>query len=135
MISVQPDRYSILLNQFPPRPIKSEEGFWAMQAVIDRLLDAPELSDDEQDYLDVLATLVQGYEDNHVSIPDLSGVDLLKALISEFGLKQKDLVVIFKTESIVSAILHGQRALTVEHIEQLAKFFKISPAAFFPRST
>ncbi len=134
MISAQSDRYRLLLNQFPPRPIKSEAGFWAMQAVIDRLLDRPERSEDEQDYLDLLATLVEDYEDKHVPMPDLSGVALLKALISELGLKQKDLVVVFKTESIVSAVLHGQRGLTVEHIEQLAKFFHISPAAFFSRS-
>lgn len=69
-----------------------------------------------------------------MSIPDLSGIDLLRALMDEFGLKQKDLVLIFKTESIVSVILNGQRNFTVEHIEKLADFFHISPAAFFPRA-
>jgi HTH-type transcriptional regulator/antitoxin HigA len=52
-------------------------------------------------------------------------------LLDEFGLRQKDLVPIFKTESIVSAVLNGQRQLTANHIRQLAEFFHISPAAFF----
>jgi HTH-type transcriptional regulator / antitoxin HigA len=56
----------------------------------------------------------------------------LKALIAERKLRQKDLVPIFKTESIVSDILHQKRQLTVRHIQQLAEFFQISPAAFFP---
>lgn len=46
----------------------------------------------------------------------------------------KDLVPIFKTESIVSDILKKRRKLTTRHIEELAKFFHISPAAFFPIS-
>jgi HTH-type transcriptional regulator/antitoxin HigA len=58
--------------------------------------------------------------------------DWLKALLVEFGLRQKDLVPIFKTESIVSEVLNGRRNLTVEHIQQLAVFFHISPAVFFP---
>jgi HTH-type transcriptional regulator/antitoxin HigA len=124
--------YLQLLKQFPPRPIKSEADLEAVQTVIDGLLDAEQLTADQQDYLDVLGTLVQAYEDQQVPIPDLYGVDLLKALIAEFGFRQKDLVPIFKTESIVSAVLNGQRNLTVAHIEKLGQFFHISPAAFFP---
>lgn len=54
--------------------------------------------------------------------------------MTELGLKQKDLVPLFKTESIVSSILSGQRKFTVEHIEKLAEFFKVSPSVFFKRS-
>jgi HTH-type transcriptional regulator / antitoxin HigA len=77
-----------------------------------------------------LGLLVHEYEEKHVLIPDLQGVELLKALIQELDLKQKDLVPIFKTESIVSAVLSGQRRFTVEHIEKLAVFFHVSPALF-----
>ncbi|MEH1795280.1 helix-turn-helix domain-containing protein [Nostoc sp.] len=56
---------------------------------------------------------------------------MLQALIAEFDLRQKDLIPIFKTESIVSEVLSGQRKLTVRHIAGLAEFFRISPAAFF----
>jgi HTH-type transcriptional regulator/antitoxin HigA len=79
----------------------------------------------------LLGILIHDYEERHVSISDLFGVELLKALIDELGLKQKDLVPIFKTESIVSAILSGKRKFTVDYIEKLAEFFQISPSAFF----
>ena len=123
--------YIELLTSFPPRPITSEEDLIATQKVIDSLIDKGELTPDEQDYLNVLGTLVHEYEEKHKPIPDISGVELLKALIAELGLRQKDLVPIFKTESIVSEVLSGQRNLTVNHIRQLAEFFHISPAAFF----
>jgi HTH-type transcriptional regulator/antitoxin HigA len=124
--------YSDLLNNFPPRPIKSEEQLAKTQAVIDALLDRPELTPDEQDYLNLLGTLVYEYEEAHYPIPDIHGVELLRVLIEERNLRQKDLLGVFKTESIVSAVLSGQRNLTVSHIQRLAKFFQVSPAAFFP---
>lgn len=124
--------YIELLKTFPPRPIASEEELVATQNVIDSLIDRSELTADEQDYLNVLGTLVYEYEQiHHEPIPDIHGVELIKALLDELGLRQKDLVPIFKTESIVSAILNGQRQLTANHIRKLAEFFHISPTAFF----
>jgi len=123
--------YIELLTTFPPRPINSEEELLATQNVIDSLIDRGTLTADEQDYLNVLGSLVYEYEQKHEQIPDLNGVELLKTLLDEFGLQQQDLVPIFKTESIVSAVLNSQCQLTASHIHQLAEFFQISPAAFF----
>ncbi|WP_299491618.1 transcriptional regulator [Acaryochloris sp. IP29b_bin.137] len=124
-------KYLELLSQFPPQPITTSEDLDATQAVIDSLLDRAALTPEEQAYLNVLGTLVWEYEEQNVFIPSLCGVELLKALIAEFQLKQKDLVPIFKTESIVSDVLHSKRKLTVEHIQKLGEFFNISPAVFF----
>lgn len=121
-----------ILKKFLLRPIKSEAEKQVVQEVIDNLLDG-EITLEKQDYLDVLEILVYEYEEKSLSIPDLSGVELLKALIDEFDLKQKDLIPIFKTESIVSEILNKKRSFTVEHIEKLADFFHVSPAVFFPQ--
>ncbi|WP_377476725.1 MAG: transcriptional regulator [Microcoleus anatoxicus] len=124
--------YIELLKTFPPRPITTEEELTATQEAIDSLLDKGELTPDEHDYLHVLGTLVYEYEQTLEAIPDIYGIELLKALIEEFELRQKDLVPIFKTESIVSDILHEKRQLTTEHIQKLAEFFSVSPAVFFP---
>ncbi len=135
MLINQSDRYIELLIQFPPRTIDSEAALKATQLVVDRLLDAKSLTVEERDYLNLLGMLIYEYEQKHVPISDLKGVELLKALIEELDLKQKDLVPIFKTESIVSAVLNGQRQFTVEHIEKLAALFHVSPAVFFTECT
>lgn len=126
--------YIDLLAEFPPRPIHSDSELEAVQTVIDELIDRGKLNSDEEDYLSLLGTLVHQYEEIHHPIPDIYGVELIEALLEEFDLKQKDLVPIFKTESIVSAVLNGHRKLMTEHIEKLANFFHVSPAAFFPSS-
>lgn len=128
------EKYIDLVNEFPPRPIRSEEDFIAVQKVVDALLDAGQLSADRREYLNLLGMIIHEYEEKTVEIPDIYGIELLYSLIEEWGLKQKELVPIFKTESIASAVLNGHRQLTVEHIEKLSEFFHVSPAAFFPRS-
>lgn len=57
------DQYLQLLIKFPPRPIKSEEDFEQIQAIIDSLIDQENLTIEEQDYLNVLGSLVRDYED------------------------------------------------------------------------
>jgi HTH-type transcriptional regulator / antitoxin HigA len=128
------EKYIDLVNEFPPRPIRSEEDFVAVQKVVDALLDAGQLSADRREYLNLLGMIIHEYEDKTVEISDIHGIELLHTLIEEWGLKQKELVPIFKTESIASAVLNGHRQLTVEHIGKLSEFFHISPAVFFPRS-
>jgi HTH-type transcriptional regulator / antitoxin HigA len=125
-----------LLTSFPPRPIKSEDDFEKTQAVIYDLLDKKELTEEEKDYLNLLGMVIYEYEEQQEDlVPDIYGVELLKVLVDQVGLKQKDLVPIFKTESIVSDVLKGKRKLTVEHIQKLGSFFNVSPAVFFPIDT
>lgn len=124
--------YTNLLISFPPRPIKSEEDLEKTQVIVNSLLDKGKLTEEEEDYLFVLGMLIHEYEEKQDLVPDIYGVELLKVLIEEENLKQKDLVAIFKTESIVSDVLKGKRKLTVEHIQKLGEFFNVSPAVFFP---
>lgn len=126
------DKYIQLLQKFPPRTITNDEELETTQLVIDELLDRPSLSSEESDYLNVLGTLVYDYEQKNEPIPDIYGVELLKVLLSERQLRQKDLVPVFKTESIVSDILNEKRQLTLRHVRELARFFNLSPAVFLP---
>ena len=126
-----PSGYLSLIAAFPPRPITSEEELDTTQKVIDSLLDRDTLTDDERDYLHLLALLVSEYEEIHYPIEDIFGIPLLKALIEDWNLQEKDLIPIFQTEATVSAVLNGKQELTLRNIEQLAEFFHIAPACFF----
>lgn len=125
--------YKELMLDFLPRPINNEADFEAVQAEVDRLIDKGELSPDEQDYLDLLGTLILEYEERveDTAEYELRGIALVKGLMELHGLKQKDLVPIFKTKSIVSAVLNGKRGLTVGQIDGLALFFHLPHGLFF----
>lgn len=130
--TISPTYEELLLN-FLPRPVKSEADYEAVQQEIDQLIDKDELSVDEQDYLDLLGTLIMEYEERTEEKADyeLHGVELVKGLLELHDLKQQDLVHIFKTKSIVSAVLNGKRQLTAEHINKLAAYFHLPHELFF----
>lgn len=125
--------YPQLLQTYVPRPIVTEADYATTVAQMNELLDRDELTVDEQDFLTLLGTIVAAYEDD--VYPDemfaLHGLELIKGLMELHELKQKDLVSIFKTKSIVSAVLSGKRQLTVAHIDKLAKQFNVPHELFF----
>jgi len=51
--------------------------------------------------------------------------------MDQHSLRQKDLVDVFGTPSIVSEILSGKRELNKEHIKRLSERFHVSPELFF----
>ena len=134
MLTTEPDRYLELLINYPPRPIKTKEQCREVQAQIDRLLDSKTINLEQQEYLNLLGTLVREYEDKHIVMPDLSGVELLKVLMDELDLQPEDLTSIFGTGSILTDVLNGDCRLTIEHIEQLADRFNVSPSIFLSNS-
>ena len=50
-------------------------------AMVDSLGDRKNLADDENDYLLVLSSLIENYEDDHYPIPEISGLPMLKSLL------------------------------------------------------
>ena len=114
-----------------PAPITSEHQHDEYVSVLDKLTAKDHPTDDEEKYAEVLLTLIEAYEEEHHAIPDASPIEVLRALMDANNLRQRDLVSIFGTESIVSEVLHKKRGLNKSHIEKLSKRFHVSPAVFF----
>jgi HTH-type transcriptional regulator / antitoxin HigA len=132
MIEV-PEKYA--LEASSPAPITSERQHEKYLSVLDKLASKEHPTNDEEKYAAVLMTLIEAYEEEHHSIPDAAPVEVLRTLMDANSLRQKDLIPIFGSESIVSEVLHKKRALNKTHIEKLSKRFHVSPAVFFPRTT
>jgi HTH-type transcriptional regulator/antitoxin HigA len=126
------DKYLEFLKQYPPRPIHNEEDLEMMQEVINRLLDKPQLTAEEREYLNVLGALIYEYEENQEPIPDIYGLELLKFILEERNLQKQDLLSIFESKSTLDDILDGLQELTPIYIQKLANFLNISPDLFFP---
>ena len=127
------DKYLELLKQYPPRPIHNEEDLEMMQEVINRLLDKPQLTVEEREYLNVLGSLIYEYEENQEPIPDIYGIELLKFILEERNLQKQDLLSIFESKSALDDIFDGLQELTPIYIQKLANFLNISPALFSPK--
>lgn len=86
----------------------------------------------EKEAIELLTLLIERYEEEHYPIPDASPVEVLRFLIEQNGLSQRDLIPELGNEATVSLVLSGKRPLTRDHIEKLSQRFNVSPAVFFP---
>jgi HTH-type transcriptional regulator/antitoxin HigA len=128
MIAVS-EKYSLVVGS--PTPITSERQHDEYLSVLDKLASRENPTSEEEKYASVLMTLIEDYEGKQHAISEASPLEVLRALIDANNLRQKDLVPIFGSESIVSEVLNGKREINKRHIEKLSKRFRVSPVVFF----
>jgi HTH-type transcriptional regulator/antitoxin HigA len=100
------------------KPIKNELDYQNALEEISILFNAnPNTS--EGDKLEILATLVQAYEEEHYPLDLPDAVDALNYWMESRGLERKDLEVYIGTRARISEILNRKRELTLTMIRKL----------------
>lgn len=114
-------------------PIRTEADYDAAVAEIERLWGA-EPGTDDGDKLDILATLVEKYENEHwpIDTARVDPIDMLNYLINEGGHTQAELAELLGSRSRASEILNRRRALTVVMIFRISEAWKV-PAELLVR--
>ena len=133
--NVDSTKYGMLLMQTLPAVISSDEELERMTAEVDRLMtkgikQGDFLSPEEEKLLDLLAVLIESYEDEHYPMPEATPNEVLKFLMEDRELKQKDLVHIFGSTGITSEVVNGKRSISKAQAKKLAEFFKVSVELF-----
>jgi HTH-type transcriptional regulator/antitoxin HigA len=112
-------------------PIRDEAHYQRMTAMLEALLD--ETTGDENHpamgLVDIVGDLIEDFETEHHPLPDVTGVQALKFLIEQHGIKQCDLHEI-GSQGVVSEILAGKRELNIRQVRALSERFGVSPATF-----
>lgn len=116
----------------PLLTIRSEEEYEQAVERMNQLIDEVGTVETHPLYelLDTLGTLVHACEEEHYRMPAVSGVDALRYLMDEHGLKQSELPEV-GSQGIVSEVLNGKRTLNVRQIQALSDRFGVSPSVFF----
>lgn len=124
--------YGKLVSEVQPQVVHDEalnERFIGQLKGLDARWD--ELSKNEKKLHELLLLIIQDFEKRTYKIRAATPIEVIEELMEANDLRNKDLVGIFATESVVSEVLSGKRKLTVEHIKRLAERFDVSPAVFF----
>ena len=77
----------------------------------------------------IVGGLIAHYEAEQHPLPETTGVQALKFLLEQHGLKQSDLPEI-GSQGVVSEILTGKRELNIRQVRALGERFGVSPASF-----
>lgn len=103
------------------RPIRTEADYeWALAEIAPYFDTQPAPGTPEADRFDVLADLIEAYEDRHHPIPAAEPIELLRAHMENTGRTQADLAALFGSRPRASEVLNKRRALTVDMIHKLS---------------
>jgi HTH-type transcriptional regulator/antitoxin HigA len=116
-------------------PIRNDEDLARAYARIDELW-AVEPGTAEADELEVIATLVEAYEDAHSTLLPGDPVAVLRYKLDELGISQRELGRrLGWSTGRVSEILSGRRELTLAQIRQLARELDLPAATLMGEPT
>jgi HTH-type transcriptional regulator/antitoxin HigA len=122
--------YAALLTSTLPSVIRSEAENDRYIASLEELeRKGTRMTAAERRMAELLA-FIEDFEEKHYSLKAACPVEVLNERMLANSLKQKDLLDVFGTPSILSEVLRGKRKLTTEHIRRLSRRFRLSRSVF-----
>ena len=112
-------------------PIRDEAHYARMTEILESLLDEARGNERHpiMGLVDIVGDLIEDYEAEQYPLPETTGIEALKFLMEQHGLKQGDLEEI-GSQGVVSEILTGKRELNVRQVRALSERFGVSTATF-----
>lgn len=107
------------------KPIRTEEDCGAALSEVERLWGA-KLGTTEGDRLDVLATLIDAYEQAHYPMDPPDPIEAIKFRMSQQKLTREQLETMIGTRMRVAEVLNRRRSLSISMIRRLHSMLGIS---------
>ena len=122
-----------MISHGAPRVIHNDAELEVYADALFRLTALESPSGSEVEAIELLTLLVERYEQEHYSIPKSDPVSVVRFIIEQQNLTQRDLIPQFGSESAVSMFMTGQRNLTLEQVRKLSARFKLPADIFIPK--
>jgi HTH-type transcriptional regulator / antitoxin HigA len=101
------------------KPLRNPTDHAAALKEIERLWDQVRPGTPEGEKFEVLSTLVDAYEREHIKVPTPDPIEAIRFRMEQEGLTTKDLLPIFKTRARASEVLAKRRRLNLPMIRRL----------------
>jgi antitoxin component HigA of HigAB toxin-antitoxin module len=126
-----PTKYGELIGLFPLRPLKDDIDADNVTEIVDAMA-GHDLNEDQEDYLDVLSTLLAEFEDKKypMKLSRRGPLANLKHLLDEHEMSASDLGRLLGNRALGSKILRGERELSLANIRVLMKHFAVNSSLF-----
>jgi HTH-type transcriptional regulator/antitoxin HigA len=116
-----------------PRVIHNDAELEAYTDALFQLTALENPSASEAEAIELLTLLVERYEQSHYAIPAADPVAVVRFLIEQQHLTQRDLTPQFGSESAVSMFLARHRKLTLAQVRKLSARFKLPADVFLAK--
>jgi HTH-type transcriptional regulator/antitoxin HigA len=118
-----------------PRVIHNDAELEMYTDALFRLTALENPSSSELEAIELLTLLVERYEQEHYFVPKADPVSVVRFLVEQKNLTQRDLIPQFGSESAVSMFMTGQRNLTLEQVRKLSARFKLPADVFISKAS
>jgi HTH-type transcriptional regulator / antitoxin HigA len=120
-----------MIRRGAPRLIRNDEELAEYTQALFALTAKTDPTPEEVEAIELMTLLVERYEQEHYPVPAAEPADVLRYLLEQNGLSQRDIAPELGSESTVSLVLSGKRQLNRDHIARLSRRLHVSPAVFF----
>ena len=123
--------YGKLLARVLPRVIETEAENERMIAELEKFdRRGSSLTPEEEKLAQLMTVLIKQFEAAHYPLGHSKPVEALRVLMEDRGLRQRDLIPIFGSSSVVSDVLSEKRSISKAHARKLAEFFHVPGGLF-----
>jgi len=128
--ALDPIRYGELCAEAIPKVIADDREFDRMAKKLEDLAFRDKPTAEETALVELLATLIQAYDERHHPLPQLPPHKMISFLMNQRHLRQADMLPVFGSRGAASDVLSGKREPSKAHIRRLSQFFQ-APADLF----
>lgn len=127
-----PKDYAALCRLHLPRPIHDQTEYHNTVEIAEVFAGFEEkMNADQTDYFDLLCSLIETWDEEHVSWRKVGGLEMLRHLIETHELSGADLAgILGVSRNLGPMILRGEREITAAHARALGAHFALSPGVF-----
>jgi HTH-type transcriptional regulator/antitoxin HigA len=123
--------YGKLLARTLPRVIETEEENERIIAELEKLdTRSRPLTPEEEELAELMTLLVREFEETRYPLGHAEPIEALRILMEQRRLRQRDLIALFGSSSVVSDVMNRKRSISKTHARKLAEFFHVPVSLF-----
>jgi HTH-type transcriptional regulator / antitoxin HigA len=130
-LTFNPEKYKEVLSEYQPRLIKTEAENERALAIVEQLMNFPDLSPEQEEIYELLVILIERFEQEFYK-PDRSknSGSMLSFLMDQRDFNPIDLVPIFASEAAVEEAISGRTNIDSYTADRLAELFHVDASLF-----
>jgi HTH-type transcriptional regulator/antitoxin HigA len=128
--TIDPETYARLIAASLPIPPRSESDNARLIALLSSLDEREDLTPEEEAFAELLAIVIEDFENKHYALPPAPAHEALKALMEDRGLRHKDVWPVVGNKGLTTEILAGRRKISAALAKRLASHLRVPVELF-----
>ncbi len=127
---IDPEKYARLIAASLPIPPRTGADNGRLIELLSALDEREDLSKEEQSFAELLAIVIEDFEEKHYALPPVAPHEALQALMEDRGLRHKDVWPVIGNKGLTTEILNGRRKIGTALAKRLALHFHVPVELF-----